>query len=162
MLYILPILLIAAITVPFILLYKNRSSAKTARKYIVANLVLFAVVCLSVVALPIGLFATSDGTAAPMTTTAAPSAQDTAADAETATATTGRTVGDGLAFISAALAVGLSCVGGGIAVANSASAAIGATGENPANFVRSLIFVALAEGVALYGFIIAIQIIGKL
>lgn len=74
----------------------------------------------------------------------------------------GLTTGSGLGFIAAALAVGLSGLGAGIAVASSASAAIGAISENPSVFVQALIFVALAEGVALYGLLIAFQILSKL
>ena len=67
----------------------------------------------------------------------------------------------GLAYIAAALAVGLGSIGCGIAVASGAPAAIGAVAEEPKSFAKSLIFVALGEGVALYGFIIAFMIIGK-
>ncbi len=72
-----------------------------------------------------------------------------------------QSVGFGIGLIGAALATGLSCIGAGIAVASSASAAIGAISENPATFGKALIFVALAEGVALYGMLISIQIIDK-
>ena len=66
---------------------------------------------------------------------------------------------DGLRYIAAALAVGLSGIGGGIAVAASASAALGAISENDSAFGKSLIFVGLAEGVALYGLIVALLLI---
>lgn len=68
----------------------------------------------------------------------------------------------GLGLLAAALATGISGVGAGIAVASSASAAIGAISENPKVFTQALIFVALAEGIALYGLIISIQIFAKL
>ena len=67
----------------------------------------------------------------------------------------------GMAMIGAALAVGLSGIGGGIAVAASASAALGAISENEKTFGKALIFVGMAEGVALYGLIIAFMIILK-
>ena len=70
--------------------------------------------------------------------------------------------GAGLGMLAAALATGLSGIGGGIAVASSAAAAIGAISENPKVFGQALIFVALAEGVALYGLIISLQILAKL
>lgn len=63
------------------------------------------------------------------------------------------------AYIGAALAVGLSCIGGGIAVGNAAPAAIGATSEDPKAFGKAIIFVALGEGVALYGMLISILIL---
>ena len=67
----------------------------------------------------------------------------------------------GWAMIAAALAVGLSGIGGGIAVSASASAALGAISESEKTFGKALIFVGLAEGVALYGLIIAFMIILK-
>lgn len=68
----------------------------------------------------------------------------------------------GLGYLAAALATGLSCVGGGIAVASAASAALGAISEDPSALGKSLIFVGLAEGVCLYGLIISFMIIGRL
>lgn len=67
--------------------------------------------------------------------------------------------GDGLRYIGAALATGISGVGGGIAVASAASAAIGAISENEGIMGKTLIFVALAEGIALYGLVIAFMIL---
>ncbi len=69
---------------------------------------------------------------------------------------------DGMAYIGAAIATGLSCIGGGIAVGNAAPAAIGATSEDPKAFGKAIIFVALGEGVALYGMLISILIISKI
>ena len=57
---------------------------------------------------------------------------------------------------------GLSCIGGGIAVASAASAALGAISEDSSALGKSLIFVGLAEGVCLYGLIISFMILGKL
>ena len=54
---------------------------------------------------------------------------------------------EGLKYIAAALAVGLSGIGGGIAVAAAASSALGAISENEKAFGKALIFVGLAEGV---------------
>lgn len=65
----------------------------------------------------------------------------------------------GLKYIGAALAVGLSGIGGGIAVASAASAALGAISENDKAFGKALIFVGLAEGVALYGLIVALLLL---
>ena len=65
----------------------------------------------------------------------------------------------GLGYIAAALVTGLSCIGGGIAVGNAAPAAIGATSEDPKAFGKAIIFVALGEGVALYGMLISILIL---
>lgn len=66
---------------------------------------------------------------------------------------------DGLMYVGAALATGLSGIGGGIAVSSAASAAIGAMSENEKIMGKTLIFVALAEGIALYGLIISLLIL---
>lgn len=80
-----------------------------------------------------------------------------------APAPAGAGVGDnGMAYIAAAAATGLSCIGGGIAVGNAAPAAIGATSEDPKAFGKAIIFVALGEGIALYGMLISIMIISKI
>ena len=67
----------------------------------------------------------------------------------------------GMAYIAAALVTGLSGIGGGIAVAAGAPAAIGATSEDPKAFGKALIFVALGEGIALYGLLVSILILSK-
>ena len=104
----------------------------------------FGVAALMVI-LPMGGFVTlAEGTAA------------------AAAAEAGMTVGSGLAYLAAALVTGFSCVGAGIAVAAAAPAAIGAFSEDPKAFGKALIFVALGEGVALYGLLISILIINKL
>ena len=69
---------------------------------------------------------------------------------------------DGLGLMAAALATGMSCIGAGIAVAAAATAALGAVSENEGSFGKALIFVALAEGVALYGLLISFQILAKI
>lgn len=80
--------------------------------------------------------------------------------AETAQAAGGLSTGMG--YLAAALVTGLSCIGGGIAVANAASSALGAISEDGSIFGKSMIFVAMAEGIALYGLIISFMILGKL
>ena len=72
------------------------------------------------------------------------------------------TLATGMGYIAAALVTGLSCIGGGIAVASAASAALGAISEDQSILGKSLIFVGLAEGVALYGLIISFMILGQL
>lgn len=68
---------------------------------------------------------------------------------------------DALGLIAAGMVTGISGIGGGLAVAAAAPAAIGATAEDPKAFGKALIFVALGEGVALYGLLISILILGK-
>ena len=82
--------------------------------------------------------------------------------AEAATTATSSGLATGLGYIGAALVTGLSCIGGGIAVASAASAALGALSEDQSILGKSLIFVGLAEGVALYGLIISFMILTKL
>lgn len=67
---------------------------------------------------------------------------------------------DGWRYIAAALSTGLSCIGAGVAVASAASAAIGALSEDASIMGKALIFVALAESIALYGLLISFSILG--
>ena len=68
---------------------------------------------------------------------------------------------EGAAYLAAALAVGLSTIAVGIAGGLVGAAAIGAIGERPEISGKALIFLGLAEGIAIYGLIIAIMILGK-
>jgi len=68
----------------------------------------------------------------------------------------------GLGYLSAAIAVGASTLGAGIAVAVVGAAAMGAIGEKPELAGRALIFIGLAEGIAIYGLIVALMILAKL
>ncbi|MEE3419881.1 MAG: ATP synthase subunit C [Lachnospiraceae bacterium] len=79
-----------------------------------------------------------------------------------ASASSGAGFATGMGYIAAALVTGLSCIGGGIAVASAASAALGAISEDQSILGKSLIYVGLAEGVCLYGLIIAFMILGNL
>lgn len=81
--------------------------------------------------------------------------------AEAATSSSA-TIATGMGYLAAALVTGLSCIGGGIAVASAASAALGAISEDSSVLGKSLIFVGLAEGVCLYGLIISFMILGNL
>ena len=81
------------------------------------------------------------------------------AEGAEAVAEAGTTVGEGIKAIAAALSTGMATIGTGIAVGNAATAAIGATSEDEKNFTKSLIFVALGEGVAIYGLLISILIL---
>lgn len=82
--------------------------------------------------------------------------------AQAATAADSAGLATGLGYLGAALVTGLSGIGSGIAVASSASAALGAISEDGSLFGKSMIFVAMAEGIALYGLIISFMILGKL
>jgi len=65
------------------------------------------------------------------------------------------------AFIGAGLVTGLCSIGTGIAVSSAAAAAIGAISENENNFGKAMIFVAMAEGIAIYGLLISFMILGR-
>ena len=65
------------------------------------------------------------------------------------------------ALLSAAIAAGLGTVGAGIAVAAVGAAAVGVLAEKPDLLGRVLIFVGLAEGIAIYGLIVAILILNR-
>jgi V/A-type H+-transporting ATPase subunit K len=65
------------------------------------------------------------------------------------------------AIWAAAIAVGIGSMAGGGAVGYVGAAAMGAIGEKPELAGRALIFVGLAEGIAIYGLIIGIMILGK-
>ena len=65
------------------------------------------------------------------------------------------------AFIAAAAAFGLGALGAGMAIASVGSAAMGAVAEKPEIAGQALIFVALAEGLVVFGFIMGLMILGK-
>ncbi len=68
----------------------------------------------------------------------------------------------GIGLIAAALSTGLATIGTGYAVGAVGSSALGAVSEDPKILGRTLIFVGLAEGIAIYGLIISILILGQL
>jgi V/A-type H+-transporting ATPase subunit K len=78
-------------------------------------------------------------------------AQEAAAEAESSNAM--------WRYISAALAVGISCIAGGIAVGQIGAAAMGAMSENPELSGKALPYAGLAEGVCLWGFLVALLIL---
>ena len=69
--------------------------------------------------------------------------------------------GAGDAFIGAGIAVAGSTIGAGVAVSYTGSAALATIAEKPEMLGRSLVIVGLAEGIAIYGLIVAIILIGK-
>lgn len=119
------------------------------RKLIATVLVMLAVACFGT----LGAFAAGeDDTAAVAETTAVTETDETSAHNASLS----------IGLIAAALATGLAGIGGGIAVAAGAPAAIAAASEDPKSFGKSLIFVALGESIALYGVVISILILNKL
>jgi V/A-type H+-transporting ATPase subunit K len=68
---------------------------------------------------------------------------------------------DSYVSLGAAISTGLAAIGAGIAVSGTGAAAVGAIAEKPEAFGRSLIFVGLAEGIAIYGLIISFMILNQ-
>ena len=64
--------------------------------------------------------------------------------------------------IAISVSIGLSCLGAGYAVGKVGAAALGAASEKPELLTRGLLFVALAEGIAIYGLLIAVLLWIKL
>ena len=138
MMFLLPLAIVILLAMPLVPIVRGVKPGQKAKHAIVFNLCAFAGVCLAAIALPLtGL----------------------AADATTAVAGDG---GAGLGYIGAALSTGIASVGAGIAVAAAVPAAIGLYSEDAKSFGKGLIFVALGEGIALYGILISILIINKL
>ncbi|MDO8685779.1 MAG: ATP synthase subunit C, partial [Clostridiales bacterium] len=71
----------------------------------------------------------------------------------------GLSLGDGFKYLAAALSTGLATIGTGLAVGSVGSAAIGAVSEDSSILGKTLIFVGMAEGIAIYGMIISILIL---
>lgn len=130
------------------MLYANHSVKHGAsrKKAVITQIAVFAFVCALSLAIPSVAFAASS-------TTSAAGATAVAAAADSS---------KGLSMLAVAIATGIASIGGGIAVAASAPAAIGATGEDPKVFGKALIFVALGEGIAIYGLLIAILMLQKI
>ena len=149
---IIPIAALIGITVYSIRQSKNGISGK---KILTKNLVAFMAVLVLCGTMTFAVSA-ADANTAP--NAAAPAAEapvaEEAEEEETEQA-------NGLGLLAAALVTGLAGVGGGIAVAAGAPAAIAATSEDPKSFGKSLIFVALGESIALYGVVISILILNR-
>ena len=144
--YLLMILAPAALLFSAFLIVKKRAQGRPVKKALVTNLMTFAVLTVLISVLCVNVFAADDSTAA----------DATAAETETSSGSS-----TGMGLLAAGLVTGLAGIGGGIAVAAGAPAAIAATAENPKSFGKSIIFVALGESIALYGVVISILILNK-
>jgi len=135
--YIVLTLFLAAVAAPVGYFYLGKGK-KRGKKALAANIVAFvAVFIFATLFIFSGRAHANDGTVA-------------TADMTTAAA-----------FIAAALVTGLGSIGTGIAVSSAAAAAIGAISENENNFGKAMIFVAMAEGIAIYGLLISFMILGR-
>ena len=135
----LPLILIALISLPLVNVFRGKKSVSVAKRRMITHVCFFFAIVLGTV-----FFSATKAYAA---------------GADDVTMKMAGSIGQGLGFIAAALATGLSALGAGIAVAAAGPAAIGAFSENEKNFGKSMIFVALGEGVAIYGLLISIFII---
>ncbi len=124
-------------------------------------IVIITLVIAAVLAVWLTLFAGAMGAAAQ---TPPPPSGSTVAQLDQQQTPTGKAplAAWGLGLLAAAVSTGLSAVAAGIAVGLVGSAAMGAVAEKPEVMGRSIIFVRLAEGIAIYGLIISIMILGKL
>ncbi len=68
---------------------------------------------------------------------------------------------DPYATLAAAIAAGVATLAAGFAVSNTGAAAVGAIAEKPEVFGRALVFVGLAEGIGIYGLIVAVLILNR-
>lgn len=149
MLYIIPVL--AIVSAAFLLWPRRKNDVSRVRRRLILNAgVFFTAAALLVVSAITVSAAGADPAAA--------QAQQTQADMQQAAPAES----NGMGYLAAALATGLSCLGAGIAIASTAPAAIGAFSEDPKAFGKAMIFVVLGEGVALYGLLVSILLINKL
>ena len=148
LLYLLPLFALAMIIVPLVIaIRKVHAGVKFNRKKsILLNCGMFlGTMILMTVFMPV--LASAEGAGA------------AAAAAAGGASAGGASVGDGMKYLAAALPTALATIGTGIAVGNAASAAIGAVSEDDKIFSKALIFVALGEGVAIYGILVSILIL---
>lgn len=71
-------------------------------------------------------------------------------------------LGLGLALIGIGLPTALATIGAGIAVSSVGSASLAVITEKPEMFGRTLIYLGLAEGIAIYGLVVSILLLGKI
>ena len=139
-LMLIPLFAVVMLILPVVYVLRKKNKNSAAKKAFVVNMCSFLAVLALAVIIPVGGFVSAE-----------------AADAVSSA------IGNaGLGYIAAALSVGLGSIGCGIAVGSAAPAAIGAVAEEPKSFSKALIFVALGEGVALYGFLISFMILNAL
>ncbi|WGS64312.1 ATP synthase subunit C [Marinitoga aeolica] len=146
MAYVISLSILVFLTVVFGFYFaKNpEKSRKFAKKVFAGNIAIFiAIMVFALISLsPSTTYAAS---ANPNTTTAVDTTDNT-----------------GLGLIGAALATGLAAVGAGVGVGMVGAASVGAISEKPELLGKTLIYVGLAEGIAIYGLIVTIMILGRI
>lgn len=149
------VLPLAALTALFAYSFKQKANGVSGKKVLVRNLAAFALIAVSLCCLTFSVSAAGNNAEAETA-----QASQTAETAEEAASSNDNSKGLGL--LAAAIVTSLSGIGGGIAVAAGAPAAIAATSEDSKAFGKALIFVALGESIALYGVVISILILNKI
>ncbi len=142
--FLIPAVVLGLLMLPILSALKKRKNGKSIKNAFLVNFCAFFGVMAICAVLPFGLNAYADN-----------EGSDTSVSVE-ADEDEDNDNSDGLMYIASALAVGLGAIGGGLAIAAAAPAAIGAVSEDPKSFSKALIFVALGEACALYGFIVAL------
>ena len=83
--------------------------------------------------------------------------------AQQATTSTGEvSIGLGLALLGAGLPTALATIGAGLAVGTVGAASLAVIAEKPEMFGHTLIYLGLAEGIAIYGLVVTILLLGKI
>ncbi len=151
-----PWLLALFLLAPFGLAFSfaRRPGPETLRRFLAGSLMLTLVLAGAVLLLA---FTATDSSA---TDAGLPAAVTQTQTPSTGTQTT-TTIDTGSAFLGAGIAVAASAIGAGIAVAYTGSAALATVSEQPDLFGRAMVVVGLAEGIAIYGLIVAVLILGK-
>ncbi len=88
--------------------------------------------------------------------------QEVLAAEPAAAAAGGITLGQGLALLGIGLPTGLAAIGAALALGPIGSAALAVIAEKPEMFGRTLIYMGLAEGIAIYGLVMSILMLGKI
>ncbi len=139
---------VGALAYTYFRIIKKKGERLAPKKSLKANLMVFALAFVLMIALTLTVLAQENN--------------DPGSDNNTEATEESTGSDKGLGLLSAALVTGLAGIGGGIAVAAGAPAAIAATSEDPTVFGKALIFVALGETIALYGVVISILILNKI
>lgn len=82
--------------------------------------------------------------------------------AEPAVEAAGISLGQGLALLGIGLPTGLAAIGAAIALGPIGSASLAVVAEKPEMFGRTLIYIGLAEGIAIYGLVMSILLLGRI
>jgi len=119
----------------------RRAHTRLYKRAVVANLVLFAAAALTLLIVGSG---------------------EVLAQGEAAASATEVSLGLGLALIGVGIPTALATIGAGIAVGTVGAAALAVIAERPEAFGRTLVYLGLAEGIAIYGLVVSILLLGKI